>query len=206
MTESETPFTSKSASDASSPSRNAALSWWSRLAHPASGDRASLARLRRARTPLEALGVRAAVELARRVGAAKSHIPDWRVRAALDLARVLAHVKEHDSRHPMQAAGWKKFAGTRGESEAGEDRPLLSEARFRRLLETGDGEEKVAAFTRLIALMGDRINVQRLADDFLLWNHPTIGDQVREQWAFNYYHAFDAAPQAPPTSTEDDDA
>lgn len=204
MTESEA--LAASTSEVSSPSRNPALSWWSRLAHPASGDRASLARLRRARTPLEALSVRAAVELARRVGAAKSHTPDWRMRAALDLARVLAHVEAHDPRHPMQAAGWKKFAGTRRETEAGEDRPLLSEARFRRLLETGDGEEKVAAFTRLIALMGDRINVQRLADDFLDWNHPIRGDRVREQWAFNYYHAYDAAPPVPPTSTEDDDA
>jgi len=204
VTESESPATS--VLDTSSPSRNAPLSWWSRLAHPVTGDRASLARLRRARTPLEALGIRAAMELARRVGAAKSHTPDWRMRAALDLARVLAHVQEHDPRHPMQAAGWKKFAGTRRETEAGEDRPVLSEARFRRLLETGDGEEKVAAFTRLIALMSDRINVQRLADDFLDWNHPTRGDRVREQWAFNYYHAYDAAPQAPTTSTEDDDA
>jgi CRISPR type I-E-associated protein CasB/Cse2 len=146
------------------------------------------------------------VELAQRVGAARSHTADWRVRAALDLARVLAHVDEHDPLHPMQAAGWKKFAGTRRETEAGEDRPLLSEARFRRLLETGDGEEKVAAFTRLIALMGNRINVQRLANAFLDWNHPTRGDRVREQWAFNYFHAYDAAPPALTPSPEDDDA
>lgn len=186
------------------PRTSAALSWWSRLAHPQRGDAATLARLRRARSSLDALGVNAAIELVQRVGARRKTTFDWEVRAALDLARVLANVKQHEPQHPMRRAGWKRFAGGRRESDAGDDRPLLSEARFRRLLGTGDGEEKVAAFTRLVALLGGTVNVQQLADDFLLWNHPAIGDRVRERWAFTYYHADDAAPPAPTYDTEDD--
>jgi CRISPR type I-E-associated protein CasB/Cse2 len=152
------------------------------------------------------------VSLARRLGGASSASPDWRTRAALDLTRVLAHVKEHDpAQHPMRAAGWRRFAGDRKESDAGDDRPRLAEARFRRLLQTGDGEEKVAAFIRLVTFLDGKVKVDQLAQDFLQWNHPEFGDRVRERWAFNYYAAQDAAPPPPPSddtplSAEDDDA
>lgn len=109
----------------------------------------------------------------------------------------------------MQAAGWKTFAGSRKESDAGADRPVLAEGRFRRLLQTTDGEDQVAAFVRLVALLGGTVNIDALARDFLDWNHPTRGDRVRERWAFLYYAAADAAPP-PPTddldsTAEDDD-
>ena len=184
-----------------------ALAWWERLHDARNGDPATLAQLRRCRSTLEALGIRAAVSLARQLGAA--HAPDWRMRAIVDLARVLAHAKAHDrTQHPMRAAGWKRFAGDRKESDAGADRPLLAEARFKRLLQTGDGEEKVAEFRRLIALLRGSVKLDDLARDFLLWNHPQWGDRVRERWAFMYYAASDAAPEAPPsedTRTEDND-
>lgn len=184
-----------------------ALEWWSKLAHSTTGDPGTLARLRRARSPAEALGVRAAVSLARRLGGGRADSPDWRVRASVDLARVLARVKTHDvGRHPMRAAGWKRFAGERRESDAGDDRPILSEARFKRLLQTGEGEEKVVGFTRLIALLDGAVKVDDLAADFLSWNHPEWGDRVRERWAFLYYAAGDAAPALPPIPSEDVEA
>lgn len=184
-----------------------ALEWWSKLAHPTKGDPGTFARLRRARSPAEALCVRAAVSLARRLGGGRRDAPDWRVRASVDLARVLARIKTHDpQKHPMQAAGWKRFAGERRESDAGEDRPVLSEARFKRLLQTGEGEEKVVAFTRLIALLDGVVRVDVLAADFLSWNHPEWGDRVRERWAFLYYAAGDAAPALPPIPPEDHEA
>lgn len=191
--------------DAPSPTRPSratagarALEWWRRLSDPAHGDPGPLARLRRSRSALEAMSVRAAVILAKRLGASHQAALDERTRDALDLARVLAHVKEHDpAQHPMRAAGWKRFAGNRKESEAGDDRPRLAEARFRRLLETGDGEEKVAAFVRLVALLGGTVNVEHLANDFLAWSHPEYGDRVRERWAFFYYAAGEAAPSEP---------
>ncbi len=182
-----------------------ALAWWQRLKDPAHGDPGTLARLRRARTPLEALGTPAAADLARRLGAATADAPDSRTRDALGLARVLAHVKEHDPmQHPMRAAGWKRFAGGRKESEAGGDRPLLAEGRFRRLLQTSDGEEKVVAFTRLVEFLGGTVKVDDLARDFLRWSHPESGERVRERWAFLYYAADVATPAAPDDDTTTD--
>jgi CRISPR type I-E-associated protein CasB/Cse2 len=188
-----------------------ALDWWRRLRDPRRGDPGTLARLRRSRSTLEAMQVSDALELAKRLGAMPrdGQAPGWKVRAALDLARVLAHVREHDpNQHPMRAAGWKRFAGSQRESDAGEDRPLLSGTRFRRLLLTGDGEEKVSAFTRLIALLGGRVRVDDLARDFMRWNHPEHGDHVRERWAFLYYAAGTAAPPLSTmtgTSTDNED-
>lgn len=187
-----------------------ALEWWQRLRDPHRGDPGTLARLRRSRSTLEAMQVPDALELARRLRAIPrdGQVPGWKVRAALDLARVLAHVREHDPvNHPMRAAGWKHFAGTRRESDAGDDRPVLSEARFRRLLLTGDGEEKVTAFTRLIALLGGTVKVDDLANAFWDWNNPWRGERIREHWAFLYYAAGTAAPPLPAdtdTPTEDD--
>ena len=190
-----------------------ALGWWRRHCDPANpkGDPATRARLRRARSHLDVLRIEPAVALARLLGAAPtSHAaPAWRVNAALDLARVLAHVKAHEDRHPMQAAGWKRFPGDRKESDAGGDRPMLSNARFKRLLETGEGDEKVLAFTRLVALLGGTVNVAQLASDFLTWNHPEFGDRVHERWAFEYLAAGSAAPPPPPiddSSDPEDDA
>jgi len=115
---------------------------------------------------------------------------DWRITSALDLARVLAHIREDDPRQrPMQAAGWKSFPGDRRESDAGEGRPRLSEARFRRLLHSGRGEERVSAFARLIALLGGTVNVAELANDFWHWN-----DRTKRRWAFDYYAAGIATP------------
>ena len=103
----------------------------------------------------------------------------------------------------MEAAGWKSFPGEKRESEGGESRPDLSEARFRRLLQTEDGEAKVSAFVRLIAILGGTINIPALTNDFLLWNHPDLGDAVRERWAFHYYHAYAGMPASLTTDSED---
>lgn len=181
-----------------------ALEWWKRYCHPVDGDPATRAQLRRCRSAMEALTFPPAVSLARRVGSLRegSADDDWQLVAGLNLARVLAHVDEHDpARRPMQAAGWKSFPGDRRESDAGDDRPRLSEARFRRLVETEGGEELVTAFVRLVALLDRTVNVAALAEDFLTW-----GDRTKRQWAFHYYAAGAAAPAESATSTEDTDA
>lgn len=175
-----------------------ALSWWVRLSDPVHGDRESMARLRRVHASREALEVAAAMPLLVALGIPDRKHDDAGARNVLDLARVLAHVRRHDpAQRPMQAAGWKRFAGIRRESEAGDDRPRLTEARFRRLYDARDGEERVAAFAQLITLLGGEVNVTAVAEDFLRWNHPELGDRVREQWAFDYYNASVAAPPAP---------
>ncbi|MDR0788107.1 MAG: type I-E CRISPR-associated protein Cse2/CasB [Gemmatimonadota bacterium] len=205
--------TVREASDAPDRARpkSIAFDWWDRYCNPSSEktDPSVRARLRRARSRLDVIQIVPAVTLARRLGATDNSVSSWKLNASLDLARVLAHVKANDSQHPMRAAGWKNFPGDRKENEVGvgEERPRLSEARFKRLLETGDGEEKIAAFTRLIALLGGTANVERLAKDFLMWNHPESGDRIRERWAFEYLAAGKAAPPEPSFDTlesEDD--
>jgi hypothetical protein len=51
-----------------------ALDWWRHLKDAHRGDPGSLARLRRARTPLEALSIPAAVTLARQLGARPNRV------------------------------------------------------------------------------------------------------------------------------------
>jgi CRISPR type I-E-associated protein CasB/Cse2 len=98
----------------------------------------------------------------------------------------------------MQAAGWKSFPGDRRESEAGDDRPVLSEVRFRRFLQVEDGEEQIDAFIRLIKLLGRTASIPAVARDFLYWN-----DRTKQTWAFHYYAAGVAAPSNPTISDED---
>lgn len=181
-----------------------ALEWWKRYCDPLDGDPGTRARLRRCRSTVEALSIPAAVSLARQLGAPGDGAgdDDWRWAVGLDLARVLAHVSEHDpGQRPMRAAGWKTFPDDRKESEAGEDRPRLSEVRFRRLLDTARGEEQVVAFIRLIKLLGGTVNVAALAEDFWHWS-----DRTKRRWAFDYYAAGVAAPAGSVTPTEDLDA
>lgn len=180
-----------------------ALDWWQRYCSLAKGDPGTRARLRRCRSATDALGERAAVTLVRQLGLAGSATAgdDQRLIAGLQLARVLAHVEAHDpTLSVMRKAGWKRFPGHRKESDAGEDRPTLSEGRFRRLLQTERGEEQVAAFVRLIALLDGSVNVAALAEDFLFWD-----DRTRRRWAFDYYAAGVAHPADESTSTEDPD-
>lgn len=180
-----------------------ALRWWERHCHSGDADPGARARLRRCRATVDALSVPPAVALARGlVGRdAVPDVDDWRWGAGLDLARVLAHVTEHDAaRPPMRAAGWKAFPEGRAGSEAGDERPILSEARFRRLLGTARGEELVDAFTRLVALLGGSVNVAALAEDFWYWS-----DCTKRRWAFDYYAAGIAVPAEDTTFAEDAD-
>ncbi|HEU4629331.1 MAG TPA: type I-E CRISPR-associated protein Cse2/CasB [Gemmatimonadaceae bacterium] len=179
------------------------LDWWRSHCDPATADPGTRARLRRCDSPIDAATIPAAVTLARRLGAFADGVDDRRVATALNLARVLAQVREHAPGAPMRAAGWKSFAGDRKESEAGEDRPLLSEARFRRLLTTGPGEEQVVAFVRLVAILDGAVDVAALGADFLDWEHPWRGERVRKRWAEDYFAARTAGATSDPSPTTD---
>ncbi len=164
--------------------------WWRRYCAPDTGDPATRARLKRCDSFAETLGVSAAMLLARRLGALRD-VEDRRLETALGLARVLAHITTDDVRTPMRAAGWPSFPGDRTEGDVeGSQRPKLSELRFRRLLQTGGGEEQVTAFVRLIRLLGGQVNVAALARDYLNWDR----DTTKHRWAFDYYAASTAAP------------
>jgi len=58
---------------------------------------------------------------------------------------------------------------------------LLSEGRFRRLLQT-PGSDLMEPMRRLVRMMKGRVNVPDIAAAVLFW-----GDVVRKRWIFDYY-------------------
>lgn len=177
--------------------------WWTEYCHPRDGDPGTRARLRRCATSTEALGIPAAVVLVRRMGVPRTLGPtqEWRLVQAINLARVLAHVKEDElTQSPMYAAGWRSFPGIARDRDGSEERPVLSELRYQRLIsiESG-GEEQVLGFIRLIHLLARRINVGEVANAFVYWN-----DRTKRNWTFEYYAAGIATPRDLQTTTEDD--
>jgi len=204
MTESNGAATETSRRVTKPAGESPALAWFVELQRGDSGVRA---RLRRARSRVDALMEPKAIQLAQRVGrlSKSSRASDEEIGAALDLARVLAHVKTHDgAKRVMQQAGWQTFAGDRRESDAGRDAPVLSGIRFRRLLTTDAGEPLVAAFVRLVRQLNGTVNVPELTWDFLHWSHPLLGARVRSKWAFDYFAAGTPASIAINTSTDDE--
>jgi len=167
-------------------------------------DPAIRARLRRCRSNTDAAMIPAAIALAVRLQALREDVreSDPELGAALGLARVLSFVTENDPKGPMRAAGWQQFPGENPKSQPPENQPRLAEARFKRLLGVKPGEEQVAAFTRLVRLLGGSVNVAELSRDFLQWGR----DETRRRWAFDYYAASFAAPSTDNTSSSEDNA
>ena len=155
--------------------------WWTSLQR----DPGARAQLRRSHSAVEAATTMAALDLARRIGAAKDAGPDRFVRAC-DLARVLAWVREDHDEALIHRVGWSHFPRGDGESL---ERPKLSEARFRRLLRSDDTSELAEALIRMVRLADSRASVSRLAADFMTWS-----DDVKRRWAYDYYAASSAAP------------
>lgn len=163
--------------------------WWRVMISDAEGDRGVRAQLRHCATPLDALGVPAAIGLARRLG----RIPDadapvWKQRAferALGLAIMLAHVRAESGMPLMRALGWGVFPFDKKEADAGAERPILSELRFKRFLQTEGEEELIAAFVRLVALAGGDADVADLARMFLRWDE----DRTKRDLALVYFRA-----------------
>ena len=162
-----------------------ARKWWRNLQPAAAedgrlkGDRAALARLRRAATPIDAAQEAAALDLYRRLGF-KSHEIERRLPSVLMVAVVLAHVRDDDCRMSVARALGKQ-----------NDTAVMSELRFRRLMATEGEDNLLIAGRRLVAMLGRKANVGDLAESFLDWS-----EKRRMRWAFDYYSASDAAPNA----------
>lgn len=168
--------------------------WWEMLQLSEDGrrkgDRAALARLRRAAAPLDVLDEPAVFDLYRRLGfgarEAEGRLP-WVAVAAM----VLAHVRNDEPhRSPARAVGRTDW------SDAALDTARIKPLRFQGLLCARDPEDVARQMRRLVALADRRINVGALAAAILSWNHPERGDRIRARWAFDYYAAEDAAPAA----------
>lgn len=150
-----------------------AFQWWSELvtgSGPGSGShRGALARMRRAATPLEVMQEPTALRLIAR-------LPRNPERVAI-LAGILAFVGATDSLPVARAVGRTSLDDDQS--------ALLSESRFRRLMQVQD-TELLEPMRRLVRMTKGRINVYDLSQSILYW-----GDRVKKQWIFKYYGVAD---------------
>ena len=149
--------------------------WWQRLTTKDGAQsgcrRAALARMRHAATPIEVMLEPEALRLVARL----PHRPE----RSATLAGVLAFVRESDDSRVARAVG-------RTSLDADQPPPVLSEVRFRRLLQT-QPDELMAAMRRLVRLTKGRANVRDLSSTILYW-----GDKVKQRWLFDYYAVADS--------------
>lgn len=159
-----------------------ALAWWRGLQPPdersptRSGDRGALARLRRCASVIDAASERATFALCRKLEATERDLN----RVAL-LAAVLAQVREH--------SGGLRVARQIG-AQIKDTPAVMSDLRFRRLLQADTDDEKLTGFRRLVALAGRTLNVVDLANGVMNW-----GDEdTRRSWIYAYHDAPDFQP------------
>jgi CRISPR system Cascade subunit CasB len=159
-----------------------AARWWRELQprpDGSGGDRASLARLRRASTARDAVEEPATLELCRDLGWGWQTLDRVAVTAA-----VLAHVREDAQGPPV--------ARQLGVPAPGQPQ-IMSPLRFLRMMQAETDHERLAAFRRAVALAGGRLNVLDLGQSLLGWN-----DERKRRWLFAYHDA-----PSPAASSED---
>ena len=178
----------------SSASRSeAAYKWWRSLqpdpARQHVGDRAALARLRRA-SPMEALSMEPVIQLFGKLGYktpedAARHLP-----RLATLACILAHVRADQHRDGIRFG--RAIGRERGEdAESAPLKPL----RFQRLLAAETEEEIARSFIRTLAILRAPVDVRELAELVLNFDR----DEQRQRLVFDYYHAGFAAPASDAT-------
>lgn len=165
-----------------------AYEWWRRLsgqdAGVNGGRRAALARLRRAGTPLAVMQEPEALRLVER-------LPHSRNRAVI-LAGVLALVRESENQTVASRIGRKSLDD--------DTSALVSEGRFRRLLQAHD-DELMESMRRIVRMTKGKVNVLDLSNAILYW-----GDRVKKRWIFDYYgvasslNSQDDTPESSTTS------
>ena len=153
-----------------------AYQWWRNLnledsSQQSGRQRAALAHMRRAATPIDVMQEPEALRLIERM-------PRNPVQVAI-LAGVLAFVREFDDRSVARAMG----RTTLDDSQSAH----LSEIRFRRLLQMNH-DELMEPMRRLVRMAkGRKLNVYDLSYSILYW-----GDGVKKRWIFDYYGVADS--------------
>ncbi|HET9848466.1 MAG TPA: type I-E CRISPR-associated protein Cse2/CasB [Candidatus Dormibacteraeota bacterium] len=168
-----------------------AVRWWRGLqpyfangARNPQGDRAALARLRRADL-LEAMQDPQTFTLFAALGKRR---PDELPGIAL-CAAVLATVREDYPEHPARTLG----PALNDPAERAAMKPL----RFRRLIEADTPQARLEMLRRAVQLAKHRLNVRELALACVDWS-----ERRRRDWIFHYYNAGFAAPTAEPVPEE----
>lgn len=132
-------------------------------------------RLARVATPIEVMQEPEALRLIER-------LPRNRDRAA-QLAGVLAFVRETDEANVARTIGRRSLDDDEG--------ALVSERRFRRLLQT-QNDELMEAMRRLVRMARGKLNVHDLSSSILDWGDGYHGDRIKRCWIFDYYHVLDS--------------
>jgi len=148
--------------------------WW----HGLEEDHASRAIVRRAASPTAVALTEPYQRLYRRLLKAgwPADATDGQNERLAAIVGLLAHVKEDIAR---SSVGSQSISAAMSQRRS--DRPLVSELRFRRILESPDCDSLFNALRRVLPLMDYRIDVLQLANDFIYW-----GDTVRKRWAYDY--------------------
>ena len=161
-----------------------ASKWWRELTAVSPGRRgvrrASLARLRRAKTPLEVIQESAALRLIK-------ELPEEQPDRVAILAGILAFVTESDNRKLARAIGRDSLDNA--------ESALMSEGRFRRLLQVRS-DELMDAMRRLVRLTKGKANVYDVSFAVLRW-----GEGVKKRWIFDYYNVSPNMSLQPPART-----
>ncbi|MCP5497272.1 MAG: type I-E CRISPR-associated protein Cse2/CasB [Leptospiraceae bacterium] len=155
-----------------SPSGEAVLTWWESLQR-SPGDRANL---RRCSTPAETVFLPASHRL---IGEIKETSKD-KIELSYDrlcaIAGILAHIKENSS---------QTFSKQMSQKKPGSDQALVSDIRFRRVLQSSSIVEDELFFQKIIRVihhLDQRANILDIVASLYFW-----GDSVKKRWAYDYY-------------------
>lgn len=167
---------------------DAARRWWRSLqgedtqGNAKPGDRAALARLRRA-TPASALADEATFGLFEALGYGSGMADRKRLPRVATLACLLAHVRKNAS------APFGRAIGRASLSDPGS--AALKPLRFQSLIVAEGEEDILRAFRRALAILDDAVDVADLARIVLRFDR----EETRRDLAFAYFGAGAARPQ-----------
>ena len=148
---------------ADNPLGEALQKWWEEL-QERSGDRAELSR---AKTVADVILLPAFQRACQRFKPFFHHQENWESRFAAIIG-LIAHVRNPS--HTKLALAM-----------AGNPKPVVSELRFRRLIQR-DRDDLYVAMIRILRMLGNTANLSDLANSVYYW-----GDGVKRRWAFDYF-------------------
>ena len=141
------------------------LSWWEKL----EDNKGGWAALRRCGTTLDVVFIPAYQQLCKQLMPCEG----LHVERLPAVAGLLAHVRTNTGGDLAKQIAAPKTAG---------GNPVLSELRFRRLLQYQTQDELFPALRRVIHLLGKSADIYSLAESVYWWN-----DHTRKAWAYTYY-------------------
>ncbi len=143
--------------------------WWQGLEK----DKGTRAELRRCDSPEKVMFHPAFPRLCTKLKPLLEKEWNWQIRVATVIG-LLSHIKQIEPNKQtlaLQMANGKKI----------ENRPIVSELRFRRLLQR-EHDDLYGAMIRILKMLDHTANLPDLMASVFYW-----GDEVRKRWAFDYF-------------------